>query len=226
MTGAGTRPLWLRVLLIAAQIALAIVASYFLMWPLGMASDVLRLSYSNTWSLLHGGFGAVWPALAIFSFALLGSVKGFHRLHDAPLFAAGALLGLVMEGMMRAPEAPDFLTAPLSLLAVASVSSALLACFAKRWILLAVVIALPQWLEILFWMDRIPLFGWDGLEMLASALEQSLPLPMAALAGVALAKLADRFRRVNAVFGPQFSPSLGRDGVPGSRPPVKLEPCP
>lgn len=217
MIVANPRPLWLPILLIMMQIVLAIVASYFLMWPLGMASDVLRLSYSNTWSLVHGGFGAAWPAMAIFSFALLGSVKGFHRLHDAPLFAAGALLGLVLQGMMRAPEPPDVVTAPLSLLAVACISSALLACFAKRWILLAGVIALPQWLEILFWMDRIPLFSADGLEMLASALELSLPLPMATLAGAALAKLADR-------LSPQFSPSSASDGVPGCRLPVKLEP--
>jgi hypothetical protein len=195
MTAAEVRPLWLRILLIAAQIALAIIASFFLMWPLGMAADVLRLGYFNTWALVHGGFGAAWPALAIFSFALLGYVKWFYRLHDAPLFAAGALLGLVLQGMMRAPEPPNFVTAPLPLLAVACICSALLAYFAKRWILLAGVIALPQWLEILFWMERIPLFGWDGLEMLVSVLEQSLALPAAALAGAAMAKIAGRFRR-------------------------------
>lgn len=188
-------PLCLRVLLIAAQIVLAVVAGYFLMWPLGMAADVLRLGYLNTWSLMHGGFSAAWPALAIFSFALLGYVKWFHRLHDADLLAAGALLGLVLQGMTRAPEPPDFITAPLPLLVVACISSALLACFAKRWILLAGVVALPQWLEILFWMDRIPVFSWDGLEMLASVLEESLPLPVAALAGAALAKLAGLVRR-------------------------------
>ena len=195
MIVAARWPLCLRVLLIAAQIVLAVVAGYFLMWPLGMAADVLRLVYFNTWAMVHGGFGAAWPALAIASFALLGYVKWFYRLHDAPLFAAGALLGLVLQGMMRAPEPPDFVTAPLPLLAVACISSALLAYFAKRWILLAGVVALPQWLEILFWVERIPLFGWDGLEMLVSVLEQSLALPAAALAGAAMAKIAGRLRR-------------------------------
>jgi hypothetical protein len=195
MTATATRPLWLRITLIATQIALAIVAGFFLMIPLSMAFNALRLGDFNTWALVHGGFGTAWPALAIASFAPLGHVKGLYRLHDAPLFAAGALLGLILQGMTRAPEPPDFITAPLPLLAVACVCSALLAYFAKRWILLAGVVALPQWLEILFWMERIPLFGWDGLEMLVSVLEQSLPLPMAALAGAALAKLAGRFRR-------------------------------
>ena len=195
MTATAIRPLWLRVLLIATQIALAIVAGFFMMWPLSTAFDALRLGDFNTWALMHGGFGTAWPALAIFSFALLGHVTWFHHVHDAPLFAAGALLGLVLQGMTRAPMPPDFATAPLSLLVVACISSALLACFAKRWILLAGLIALPQWLEILFWMERIPLFSPDGLEMLASVLEQSLPVPVAALAGAALAKLAGRFRR-------------------------------
>jgi hypothetical protein len=195
MIVAGRRPLWLRILLVIVQMALAIVAGFFLMAPLSMAFDALRLGYFNTWAMVHGGFGAAWPAMAIASFTLLGYVKWFYRLHDAPLFAAGALLGLVLQGMMRAPEPADFVTASVSLLAVACICSALLAWFAKRWILLAGVIALPQWLEILFWMERIPLFGWDGLEMLASILEQSLPLPMAALAGAALARLAGRFRR-------------------------------
>jgi hypothetical protein len=195
MIVAARWPLCLRVLLIAAQIVPAVVAGYFLMWPLGMVSDALRLGYFNTWSVVHDGFGAAWPALAIFSFALLGYVKPFYRLHDANLLAAGALLGLVLQGMMRTPEPPDFVTAPLPLLAVACICSALLAYFAKRWILLAGVIALPQWLEILFWMERIPLFGWDGLEMLVSVLEQSLALPAAALAGAAMAKIAGRFRR-------------------------------
>lgn len=200
MTGAGARPLWLRILLIAAQIALAIVAGFVMIWPLGTAFDGLRLGYFNTWALVHGGFGAAWPALVIASFALLGYVKWFHRLHDAHLFTAGALLGLVLQGMMRAPEPPDVVTAPVSLLVVACISSALLAWFAKRWILLAGIIALPQWLEILFWMERIPLFSPDGLEMLAFMLEQSLPLPLAVLAGAALAKFAGR-------LSPQFSPS-------------------
>jgi hypothetical protein len=195
LADAPDRPLWLRILLIALQIALAIAAGFFLMAPLSMAFDALRLGYFNTWAMVHGGFGAAWPAMTIASFALLGYVKWFHRLHDAPLFAAGALLGLVLQGLTRGPMPPDFVTAPLPLLAVACVSSALLACFAKRWILLAVVIALPQWLDILFWMDRIPLFGWDGLEMLAFALRESLPLPVAALTGAVLVKLAGRFRR-------------------------------
>jgi hypothetical protein len=200
MTATATRPLWLRITLIAAQIALAIVAGFFLMAPLSMAFDALRLGYFNTWAMVHGGFGGAWPAMAIASFALLGYVKWFHRLHDAPLFAAGALLGLVLQGMTRAPMPPDFATAPLSLLVVACICSTLLAYFAKRWILLAGLIALPQWLEILFWMERIPLFSPDGLEMLAFTLAESLPLPMAALAGAALAKLVGRFRRVNATI--------------------------
>jgi hypothetical protein len=136
-----------------------------------------------------------WPVFGVLCYALMGCTKWFHRVSDAPLFAAGALLGLVLQGMTRAPEPPDFVTAPLLLLAVACICSALLAYFAKRWILLAGVVALPQWLEILFWMERIPLFGWDGLEMLVSVLDQSLPLPIAAFAGAALAKLAGRIRR-------------------------------
>jgi hypothetical protein len=200
MTATAIRPLWLPITLIATQSALAIVAGFFLMAPLSMAFDALRLGYFNSWAMAHGGFGAAWPAMAIASYALLGYVKWFHRLHDAPLFTASALLGLVLQGMMRAPEPPDVVTTPLSLLVVACISSALLACFAKRWILLAGVIALPQWLEILFWMERIPLFSLDGLEMLASVLAESLPLPMAALAGAALAKLAGRFHRVNATI--------------------------
>ena len=58
MTTATDFPLWLRLLLIGLQIALAVVISFFLMWPLAMVSDVLRLSYFNTWSMVHGGFGA------------------------------------------------------------------------------------------------------------------------------------------------------------------------
>ena len=194
MTATAIRPLWLRILLIAVQIVLAIIAGFFLMAPLSMAFDALRLGYFNTWAMVHGGFGAAWPVMAIASYALLGYVKWFHRLQDAPLFAAGALLGLVLQGLTRAPMPPDFITAPLPLLAVACICSALLACFAKRWILLALVIALPQWLEFLTWLTRLPLFGPDGLEMLAFTLEL-LPLPVAALVGAALGKLAGRFRR-------------------------------
>jgi hypothetical protein len=75
MTGTPIRPLWLRILLIAAQIALAIVAGFFLVHPRAMAFDALRLSYSNTWAMVHGVFGAAWPAMAIASYALLGYVK-------------------------------------------------------------------------------------------------------------------------------------------------------
>lgn len=192
MTDGSTRPLRLRILLIAVQILLAIVAGFFLMGPLSTAFDALRLGYFNTWAMVHGGFGAAWPAMAIASYALLGYVKWFHRLHDAPLFAAGALLGLVLQGMTRAPEPPDFVMTPLSLSAVACISSALLGYCARRWILLAVVIALPQWIDLVGWLVRIPRFGLDGLEVLAVMIERSLALPVAALAGAALAALTRR----------------------------------
>lgn len=196
----SARPLWLRIVLVAVQVVLAIVAGFFLMWPLSMAFDALRLSDYNTWSLVHGGFGTAWPVLAIASFALLGYVKWFHRVEDAPLLAAGALLGLVLQGLVRSPDPMDFDKAPLLLLVVACISAALLATVAKHGFLLAVVIGLPQWLDILTWLAWIPVFSWDGLEMLAFTLERSLPVPAAALAGAALADLVRRLRRRSALI--------------------------
>lgn len=188
------RPLWLRILLIAVQIVLAIVAGFFLMIPLSTAFDALRLGYFNTWAMIHGGFGAAWPAMAIASYALLGYVKWLHRLHDAPLFAAGALLGLFLQGMVRSPDPMDFDKAPLLLLVVTCISSALLANVAKRWFLLALVVALPQWLELLTWLRWMPLFSGEGQEVFVVMLKRSLALPVAALAGAALAVLVRRLQ--------------------------------
>jgi hypothetical protein len=104
--------------------------------------------------------------------------------------------------MAHPPGPPDFVATPLPLLAVACVSAALLAYVARRWILLALVIALPSWLELLSWLSWTSLFDRDGppfdreaLQFLAVMMADSLRLPVAALAGAALAALVRRLRR-------------------------------
>lgn len=193
MTSAVTRPRWKGIAIVAAQIVLSIVAGFFLMIPLAMAFDALYWSTYNTWALAHGGFGAAWPALAIFSFALLGLVKWFYRFRDAYLFAAGALFGLALQGLLWMPEPPDFAMASQGLIVGACIDSALLCYFAQRRFPLALAIAFPSfdfgWLFIIFphLEDR------EAWEYVGVILGDTLPLAIAPFVGACLADLARYF---------------------------------
>lgn len=193
MTSAGARSRWRGIAIVAAQIVLSIVAGFFLMIPLAMAFDALHWSTYNTWAMAHGGFGAAWPALAIFSFALLGLVKRLYRFRDAYLFAAGALFGLALQGLLWMPEPPDFTMASQGLIVGACVGSALLCYFAERRFLLALAIAFPSfdfgWLFIVPHFDDPEAWEYAGV-----VLEGSLPLAVAPFVGACLADVACRLR--------------------------------
>src|SRR5215475_2898667 len=79
---------------------ISVVASFFLMWPLGYLYGVLNWPTFHSWGLLHGGFFSAWPTLSILTFLALGYVRVFPRLQDTPLLLVGLVWGLLLAGFL------------------------------------------------------------------------------------------------------------------------------
>ena len=192
-TAAGTSSRWVVGAKLVAQILLSIVAGFLLMMPLAELFDFMEWPNFNTWAMMHGNFGAAWPALAMFSFAVLGHLKWLYRFRDATVFAVGALFGLALQAAVLPGEPSDYLTVPAGLLVTAFAGAALLSNFARRRWLLALIIAFPSidpsWLIISLRMGQLP---WELVKLMIPG---SLPLPLSPFIGTAIAALAQRFHR-------------------------------
>ena len=78
------------------RIVIAVVAGFFLMWPLGYTWTALSLPTFHLWGLMHGTFVAAWPTLSILTFLALGYFPLFRRIDDTALLIGGLVWGLLL----------------------------------------------------------------------------------------------------------------------------------
>jgi len=121
---------------------ISVVASFFLMWPLGDLYGVLNSPTFHSWGLLHGGFFSAWPTLSILTFLALGYVRLFPRVEDTPLLIVGLVWGLLLTGFLGS-GAYLSASATYGLLAVTAVIVAVLSFFASNKLALTLLVVSP-----------------------------------------------------------------------------------
>src|SRR5215475_12890398 len=77
---------------------ISVVASFFLMWPLGYVYGMLNWPTFHSWGLMHGGFFSAWPTLSILTYLALGYFPFFALLEDTSLLIVGLVWGLLLAG--------------------------------------------------------------------------------------------------------------------------------
>ena len=171
------------------RVVIAIVAGYFLMWPLGFAYVALSLPTFHLWGLMHGTFVAAWPTLSILAFLTLGYLPPFRRVDDTALLIAGIVWGLLLASGFNIRNALGF-EVTYGLLGATAVVVAILCFFAKHRLRLALLAIAPV---IFLNLDFLLAPGATLEQFVARAtydLKELLPPLAFSLAGCALGSLA------------------------------------
>jgi hypothetical protein len=121
---------------------IAVVAGFFLMWPLGHAWAALSWPTFHFWGLTHGTFVAAWPALSILAFLALGYLPPFRRIDDTPLLIASLVWGLLLASAFNIRNALGFEIA-YGLLGVTAAVVTVLCFFAQHRLRLALLAISP-----------------------------------------------------------------------------------
>ncbi len=122
--------------------AIAIVAGYLLMWPLGQLYTALSLPTFHLWGLAHGTFVAAWPTLSILAFLTLGYLPAFRRIDDTALLIGGLVWGLLLASAYNIRNALGYEIAH-GMLGVTTVIIAVLCFFATHRLRLALLVISP-----------------------------------------------------------------------------------
>ena len=121
---------------------IAIVAGYFLMWPLGFVYVALSLPTFHAWGLAHGTFVAAWPTLSILTFLALGYLPFFRRTDDTALLIGSLVWGLLLASAFNIRNALGF-EVTYGLLGVTAIVVAALCSFAQQRLRLALFVLVP-----------------------------------------------------------------------------------
>ena len=124
------------------RIVIAVVAGFFLMWPLGYTWTALSLPTFHLWGLMHGTFVAAWPTLSILTFLGLGYFPLFRRIDDTALLIGGLVWGLLLASAFNIRNALGFEIA-YGLLGVTALVIAILGFFARHRLRLALLVIAP-----------------------------------------------------------------------------------
>ena len=121
---------------------ISVIAGFLLMWPLGYMCGLLHLPTFHSWGLVHGSFFSAWPTLSILIYLSLGYVRSFTRVDDTTLLIVGLAWGLLLAGCfgIRAYLGP---TTVYGLLALTSAIIGVLSFFARRKLVLALLVVSP-----------------------------------------------------------------------------------
>jgi hypothetical protein len=169
--------------------AIAIVAGFLLMWPLGYAWTALSFPTFHLWGLMHGTFVAAWPTLSILTFLALGYLPLFRRIDDSALLISGLVWGLLLVSAFNIRNALGFEIA-YGLLGVTAVVVAILCLFAKHRLRLALLVISPVVFLNLDFLLTPPATLDQFLSQATYDLKELLAPLAFALAGYALGTLA------------------------------------
>src|SRR2546429_381247 len=171
------------------RIVIAVVAGFFLMWPLGYAYAALNWPTFHVWGLMHGTFVAAWPALSILAFLALGYLPRFKRIDDTPLLIAGLVWGLCLAGFLNIRNALGYEIA-YGLLGAMSAVVAVLCFFANHRLRLALLVLSPIAFLDLDLLLAPPLAFEQFLSQATHDFKELLPPLAFSLAGYVLGSLA------------------------------------
>jgi predicted outer membrane lipoprotein len=168
--------------------AVAIVAGFLLMWPLGHGYAALSLPTFNAWGLMHGTYVAAWPTLSILTYLVLGFLPPFRCTDDTLLLIIGLIWGLLLASAFNIRNALGFEIA-YGLLGATAVLIAILCFFASYRLRLALLVIAPVVFLNLDFLLTPPATLAQFVSRATYDLKQLLPPLAFALAGYVLGSL-------------------------------------